>query len=87
MTAPMARPWKNLPIMKHTRRPVMSVGRYETYMMATPIAERKELMARVRRRPILSFTQLPTSEPAIPPMGEAMFQRASHVEGRIHLPS
>ena len=65
----------------------MSAGRYEMYMMATARADRNEEMARARRRPVFSWIHPPKTEPPIAPMGEAMFQRASQFEGRIHLPS
>jgi hypothetical protein len=84
MTAPIPMPWMSLPAKKHPRRPSTSFGRYETYIIATAKAEKKLLRARVRRRPILSCSHPPASEPAMAPIGEAKFQSASHDAGRIH---
>lgn len=56
-------------------------------MMATPMAERKEHDASEYLLPILSWSHPPKSAPAIAPIGDAMFHKASHVDGRIHLPS
>lgn len=87
MTAPMEPPWKNLPTRKAARLPMMSFGRYEMNMIATASAERKDEIASARRRPILSCSHPPKTEPPIAPKGDATFQAASQGAGRIHLPT